>query len=217
MKAFVVRPQFDQATRVTCEWGAKVLPWLRSAALCVVDLPRDKANRRRVERELQNDFNRKGLFLFYDHGMEDRLLQKPGRHVSEQVIKSVINTENVYLLANKIVLAVCCFAGNTLREACIDHGALAFLGYREQFSFYGCVSDHFSGCANTGVLALLNGHDIYQVEHIMRDKFLECEQYFYTGPGKIQYYPLSYDIAETFRHDKENLVVLSRDRASVRL
>ena len=218
MKAFVVRPRFDPATEVTFGWSRRVLPLLQNAGLEVVNLGGDRANRRRVERELNADLGNKGLFLFYDHGSDDCFFQKPRWRKGRQVPKSIIDTGNVGLLRNKIVFSVCCLAGKTLREICIHQkGGLAFLGYREVFGFFRHVSDYFGECANSGVEALLEGQDVHEAAETMRNKFLEYERYFLTGPGRRGYSPWSSEIAEALRHNKENLVVLSKNQDAVRL
>ncbi|MCX6113234.1 MAG: hypothetical protein NTY22_08165 [Proteobacteria bacterium] len=219
MKAFVIRPCFDDATRVTSKWGGKIIPLLRKKGLDVVDLSGNKANRDRIMRELENDHLNNGLFLFYGHGSDDRFIQRSELKDGEHTLKWFIDTQNVKLLKNKIVFTTCCLSGLILRQACIDEGGLAFLGYQDVFRFFSSppLSDNFGECVNSGIKALLGGQDIYQVEQTMRTKYLEYEQFYYTGVGYNEYEFLSYDIADTFRHNKENLVVLSRDRQSVKL
>ena len=138
------------------------------------------------------------LFVFYDHGNEDRLVGYDS--------SPVIDLENAFRLKGRLVYTLACLAGKELGPKIIKEGGLAFWGYKDSFGFYiGDAEIAFKEQANVGIIALTQGFSLSEAVA----KFIEISNYwrdYYTsGEGKSD--PDSTFIAARLVNNRDILTV----------
>ncbi len=115
------------------------------------------------------------LFLSYTHGSEDELL-KNGNNPFISI------DHNIDSLKNSFAYCYACKAGKNLgRELCAN-GSLCFIGYKENVTVqkYFGAEDAFIECAVCGIEALVEGNTTGQTLIMMKDKYTECIDDFYS-------------------------------------
>ena len=138
MKAVLVRPKFDDASKISFDFAAEILQWCREAGISVVDLAEGEAIRARVEEELAKGID---LFIHYDHGNEDALIG--------QDEKAVIDLTNCDLLSQKEVYTLACLSAKNLGvEVWRRDGK--YWGYVEVVSFTTDALPEFQEAFNCG-------------------------------------------------------------------
>jgi hypothetical protein len=115
-RVLVIRPEYDDATRIASTWANAIVPRPGCQELRGAD-----ATRSGFEQSVRDHDPR--LLLFYGHANDDYLAGHNG--------ESVLDTSNLGLLRGRIAVAFACWSGNILGEMAIDprYGALAFVGY----------------------------------------------------------------------------------------
>lgn len=138
MKAILVRPNFDDATRYTFAFAEEILEWCRQDGIDVVELAEGEAVKSRVEEELKKGAD---LFIFYDHGDEDCLVGQ-----DEQ---PVVNLNNCHWLADKEVYTLACLSAKKLgAEVWRQKGR--YWGYTEVVGFTTDALPEFKKSFNCG-------------------------------------------------------------------
>lgn len=122
----ITRPNYDYTTRYLSLWAEKIKDFALSRGDSVLDLDGVRANKKEFE-----SVNRKKSpsFIFLNGhgdrnfvcGQDNQILIEAGKN--EEVLKS------------KIVYALACKSGQELGLKSIDKGAVAYIGYREDFIF----------------------------------------------------------------------------------
>lgn len=139
MKAILVRPRFDDATKHTYAFADEILAICRKAGIEVVELAEGEAVRKRVEQELAaGDVD---LYIQYDHGNEDALIG--------QDEKACIDGRNCKLLANKDVYTLACLSAKSLGVDIWNQGG-KYWGYVEIVSFTTDALEEFQRAFNCG-------------------------------------------------------------------
>ncbi len=120
------RPDFELTTKYISSWASKVLEFAREKEVVVFDLAKEKANRQELEtvvREQSPDF----VFL-NGHGDYDKVCGQDNECLIEA-------DDNAEILSGKIVYALSCRSADTLGKRAVEKGALAYIGYIEDFIF----------------------------------------------------------------------------------
>lgn len=127
----ITRPEHDPLTRCLSHWNTKVIANAIGKGNNVIDLHRDRANRKAFEGRLKKVDP--SLVLLNGHGDEVSV----AGHDNEILIK---NGENEILLKNRITYAVACSAAKKLGEICAGENT-TFIGYDEYFTLN--LDSHF--------------------------------------------------------------------------
>ncbi len=141
MIAILIAPVFDDVTQYTYEWSREVEDLLIQHGYRVVSLANRPLSRKEVEDTIKSHPN--ALILFYDHGTEKSLV------ASEN--ENAIDTENVYLLANRECFTVACLSAKKLGVEAYKIGCLAYWGYTRVFVFTTDALEEFKQFANNGI------------------------------------------------------------------
>ncbi len=122
-KILITRPEHDPLTRHLSRWNNKVIEAAEQKGNNVVDLRREKANRKEFEGRI-NKID-PSLVLLNGHGDEDSVTG----HDNEILVQV---GDNEHLLKNRITYAVACSSGKSLGPSCADEKT-TFIGYDEYF------------------------------------------------------------------------------------
>lgn len=122
-KVLITRPEHDPLTRHLSYWNGKVIDFAERKGSSVVDLHKEKANRKEFEGRIKKVDP--SLILLNGHG-NDIIV---AGHDNEPLVK---DGENEELLKNRITYAVACSSARKLGLSCVDKDT-AFIGYNEAF------------------------------------------------------------------------------------
>ena len=123
---FITRPRHDDTTHYLFHWSKKIIDFAGSKSIDWVDFNDKRANRKAVEKFINNKQPR--LIVFNGHGSDDSI----AGHKDEIIIKA---GENEEILKEKIVYAISCNSSKVLGVNCIDAGTTAYIGYDDDFTF----------------------------------------------------------------------------------
>ncbi|HTO15635.1 MAG TPA: hypothetical protein VLZ83_07680 [Edaphocola sp.] len=115
------------------------------------------------------------LFVSYSHGSEDELL-KNGNNPFISI------AQNIDSLKNSFAYCYACKAGKNLGKELCANGSLCFIGYNENVTVqkYFGAENAFIECAVCGIEALAKGNTTGQVLIMMKNKYTECIDDFYS-------------------------------------
>lgn len=119
----ITRPEYDPPTYYLSKWSEAIINEAQKKGTKVIDLLRNKANRKRVIGTLQKVNPR--LVVLNGHGSEDSV----AGHQDEIILKR----GDKGAVRSKIIFARSCGAAKILGCDAIAQGADAFIGYEEDF------------------------------------------------------------------------------------
>ncbi len=123
----ITNPDDDEPSKYLGAWCEKIIKFAsKRKDVKILHLHYDDVKRKKFEDVIKTEEPQ--LVLFNGHGNHDRIYG----FGQEVLIKA---NDNEYLLKNKIIHALACSAGKTLAPECIKIGALAYIGYSENFKF----------------------------------------------------------------------------------
>lgn len=122
----ITRPEHDDTTHYLSNWSVKAIDLARSKGIDVLDLHRDKANKKEVEGRIEKLKPR--LMVFNGHGDTDTI----AGHQNQPLIKA---GENEHLLNSTITYAISCSSAKSLGQKSIDSGAISYIGFDDDFIF----------------------------------------------------------------------------------
>ncbi|OGY96690.1 MAG: hypothetical protein A2122_00925 [Candidatus Liptonbacteria bacterium GWB1_49_6] len=168
----VTRPSHDQTTRCISAWAGEVLDFAVKRGDTVIDLAKDRANRKEFESVL--DKKDPSMVFFNGHGDESR--------VGGQDNETLVDTQNSSRLSGKVVYALACKSGQLLGPVSIEHGTAAYVGYNEDFIFMtepdkrthpldDKTAALFMGPSNQVVISLLKGQTAQEAHIHSRKAF----------------------------------------------
>lgn len=127
MNTFLLtRPEHDVPTYYLSYWCKEAISLAESKNIKVLDLNREKANRKEFESKI-NTFSPR-LVVLNGHGGDDFVTG----HKNEPL---VIANKNDILLKNKIIYAISCRSAKNLGIEAVKKGALSYTGYDDDFIF----------------------------------------------------------------------------------
>lgn len=158
----VTRPKYDMTTHYLYVWTEKVLEIASKIGIKVLDLSKKRANKKTTTSMLKK---MKPLLVFFNgHGHFNCIRG----HDNELIIES---PKDNHLLKSKIIYARSCKAGIKFGPECIKAGALAFIGYNNDFIFFTDkdkvsqplkdeIAKLFLEPSNYVVISILKGHNV---------------------------------------------------------
>ena len=155
----ITRPEHDPGTLYLSKWSEKIIHEARDRGVKVVDLYRKQAERNRFLGTIEKS-NPK-LIVLNGHGDEKTITGHDG--------KVILAETDSHLISGKIIFARACKSARILGPALVSGGAVAYLGYREDFWFKYSFKDIFRPLAdktaalflspsNYLAISLLKGH-----------------------------------------------------------
>lgn len=126
MSFLITRPEHDDTTYYLSSWGKEVIEVAKDRNINVIDLKKDRANRKEVISIIKK--KNPSFVVFNGHGNYDSI----AGHKNEILIKA---GENEKLLKAKIVYAISCKSAKQLGPKSMKAGALDYIGYDEDFIF----------------------------------------------------------------------------------
>lgn len=163
MSLLITRPRHDTATNYLYHWSGQILKVADSKSMRVIDLPKDKADKKNVQGYLKND--KANLVVFNGHGNDSVITGH-----DDQTLLSA--DENLDFLKGKTLFVRACRAARVLGRKAADSGGY-FVGYKEDFVFLhqsdknsdffrNPLSDElarpFMECSNQVAISLVKGH-----------------------------------------------------------
>lgn len=139
----------DVAVQYSFRWNRALIEDLGISA---VELLEDEATKENYEKHAHEA----DLFIFYDHGGEDGLVEQGGKGY-------MVDIWNVGLLKGADVYTMCCSAAADLGKVAFRKGVKSWWGYDRPFSFVLDMDDTFCRLANLG-LKIKRGSDCSWLE-----------------------------------------------------
>lgn len=122
----VTRPEHDDTTYYLSNWCKDTIRLAEDKGIKVIDLNKEKANRKEFESRI-NKFSPR-LVMFNGHGDENMVTG----HKNQPL---VIANNNEKLLKSKIIYALSCRSAKSLGLKSIEAGAESYTGYNDDFIF----------------------------------------------------------------------------------
>lgn len=121
----ITRPDHDVTTHYLSRWSEKIIYLAKQKGARIIDLHRKRANKDEFTSILKK--RDPSLVVLNGHGADDCIAGHDD--------KIILDSSNQDALNSKIAYARACRAAKVLGRSSIFHGALAFLGYQEDFVF----------------------------------------------------------------------------------
>jgi len=182
----ITRPEHDYATRYLSAWSEKLFDLIKSKGYLIIDLYRERANRKEIESVLSK--RNSDLVIINGHGSDDAV----AGHDNNLLIKT---GDNSSLLSNKITYAISCRSARVLGKEIAQNAETAYIGYKDDFIFVYLekyrtrpIEDKFAGLflgpSNLVVTTLLKGHSAKESVSRARQEFLRNIQGLLTSKVK---------------------------------
>jgi hypothetical protein len=190
----VTRPEHDPLTRYLSKWSEKILEEAGSKKCALLDLRREKAERKRVIGTMEKHNDKTSVLVVLNgHGNEDCVTGH-----DNAVILQVGDTNAV---KGKVIFARACRAAKNLGQFAAAAGAAAFLGYQEDFWLVfdnGNLDRHklledsaaalFLEPSNHVAISLLKGHTAEKANEKSKEMFRKnIEKLVIAGPTSDNY------------------------------
>lgn len=179
----LTRPRYELTTCYLYYWAKAILDLAKTKDIVVYDLKDDRANRK----ELTSFLIKKSpeVVFFNGHGQGDCICGQNG----EILLRA---GENEELLRSKVVYALSCQTAKKLGPKAIAKGAVAYLGYNEDFVFFTRKEREtrpqdddrarlFLEPSNQVVASLLKGHSPAQAHQRSKEAFVKNIEDLLTG------------------------------------
>ncbi len=205
----ITRPEHDSATHCLSKWSEKIIETASKKKIKVIDLHREKANRDRVAGTLKKGIAK--LVVLNGHGSDTSV----HGHDDEIILKE----DDGDVVKDKIIFARACKSAKRLGENCIAQGALAYLGYKEDFIVIADASttkplqnktaELFLEPSNYIPISLLKGHTAGAANERSKNLFKKnINRLLMEGPSSY-----NYDEVRFLFWDMQNQVCLGDEEA----
>ena len=190
MRLLITRPEHDVTTHYLSRWSKKIIEKAKSKGMDIIDLWREKANRKRVIGILEKR-DIKIVFL-NGHGKDDCVAGHDNEIILNDGDKKAVNS--------KIIFARSCKSAKVLGKKAIIQGALAYLGYTDDFIFFYTpekisqpledkTAALFLEPSNHIIIALLKGHSTGDADKKAKELFRKnMKELLIKGPSSDDYY-----------------------------
>ena len=190
----ITRPEHELATYYLSRWSEKIIKEAKEKRFNVIDLFRNKANRKRVIGILEK--RNPKLVVLNGHGGEDFV----AGHDNEVILKS----NDGEAVCSKIIFARSCKSAKILGETAIKRGAIAYLGYKEDFWLIYNIkqisrpledktASLFLEPSNYVPICLLKGHSAGEANNKSKNLFRKkIEKLMTEGPLSEDHYAIRY-------------------------
>ena len=132
----MIRPDYELVTRYGSSWQTQIVSATGGSGLSVTDLYGNNATRANFEQAIAT--NDPILVNIMGHGNNDLIVCQDG----ETLLQSGVNDD---ILAGRVVYDLSCQSGGGLGASAFSRGAVAFLGYTEDFWICYTNGDHPDG------------------------------------------------------------------------
>lgn len=122
----ITRPSFDLTTRYISAWAKKIIMLAKEKGSIVFDLDKKRANRQEFESMIRKE--EPSLIFLNGHGNYNLIAGQDNEEL-------ILAGKNERILKKKIVYALSCRSGKILGPSSIKSGAIAYIGYDEDFIF----------------------------------------------------------------------------------
>ena len=123
----ITRPNYEITTRYLFAWSGIVVNTAKAKGIDVVELKKEKANKKELESRLAKIKPR--LVIINGHGSDTCVTG----HNGEVLIEA---DKNESILCSKIVYSLSCNSASRLGVKSIRAGALCYIGYKTKFTFF---------------------------------------------------------------------------------
>jgi len=207
----ITRPEYDETTYYLSQWSKEIIEEAKRKGIGIIDLYRDKANRKRVIGILEK--RNPELVFLNGHGGEDFV----AGHDNEIILKDGDEKS----LRFKIICARACKSAKVLGEKSIHCGAVSYLGYKEDFVFWydpasiskplkDKTAKLFLEPSNYLILPLLKDHSTGDADKKAKSLFRKnIRELLIKGPSVEEYY-----FIRSLYWDMINQVCLGRNDAT---
>ena len=190
----ITRPEHDSGTNYLSKWSEEIIDLAEDKSIKVIDLHREKANRDRVIGTLEKTGTK--LVVLNGHGSDNSV----HGHNNEVILKE----GDTRAVKDKIIYARSCRSAKSLGKNSIAQGALAYLGYEEDFIM---LSDKinagkpledktaklFLGPSNYIPISLVKGHAAGDANNRSKVQFRKnIERLVIEGPSSDDYNAIRY-------------------------
>ena len=191
----ITRPRHDYATHYLSAWAEKTFEIARAKGYSIIDLRRERANRKEVE-SILNKRNPE-FVVIHGHGSDDWVAGQGNKPL-------LIAGNNSSLLEGKITYAISCRSARGLGKEVGQYTNTAYIGYKEDFILVYLekyrtrpLEDKLAGFflepSNLVVTTLLKGHPAKESVLRARQEFLRNIQKLLTSKtGPDEYSTLRY-------------------------
>jgi hypothetical protein len=171
----ITRPKHDITVHYLFHWAKQIIELAKNKNISVLDLDKERANRREVSSMLQK---KEPLLVFFNgHGDNDCV-----KGHDDEILLAV--GENEQLLISKIVYSLSCRSGKNLGPKSVQNGALGYLGYDDDFIFFieddkigspleDKTAELFLEASNQVMISLIKGHTIKESYEKSKNIFRE--------------------------------------------
>lgn len=121
----MTRPEDDPGTRYLSKWSEKIIDEANNKGVRVIDLYREKANRKRFLGTLMK--SNPSLLVLNGHGNENT--------VTGHNMQAILTEIDGSIVSGKIIFARACRSAKILGPNLVARGVVVYLGYREDFWF----------------------------------------------------------------------------------
>lgn len=122
----ITRPDYDLTTRYISIWAKKIIVLAKEKGCTVFDLDKKRANRQEFESIVKR--KKPSLVFLNGHGNYNIVAGQDGEEL-------ICAGKNEKFLKSKIIYALSCRSGKILGPSSIKSGAVAYIGYDEDFIF----------------------------------------------------------------------------------
>lgn len=206
----ITRPEHDLGTTYLSKWSKKIIDLAEDKGIKVIDLHREKASRDRVIGTLEKTGTK--LVILNGHGSDNSV----HGHNNEVILKE----GDTRAVKDKIIYARSCRSAKSLGKNSIAQGALAYLGYKEDFIMYtdetnagkpleDKTAELFLEPSNYIPVSLVKGHTAGDANNRSKAKFRKnIERLVIEGPPSDNYDAISFLL-----WDMNNQVCLGNENA----
>ena len=179
----VTRPEYDYTTRYISAWSQKIIIFAESKGNLVIDLLKDRATKKEFESVVHK--KNPSFVIINGHGNDQSVCGQDG----DVLIEAGVNDD---ILNSRIVYALSCRSAKILGPESIKSGALAYIGYVEDFIFMYSnekrghpiddkTAELFLEPSNQIVISLLKGHTAGEAHQGSKKFFLRNIQKLLTS------------------------------------
>ena len=185
--ALATTPNSDRTTRYISAWAEKTIKELEPNRLRFIILAKDRATVSILESMLKK--HNPSLLFLNGHGGPDFVCG----HNDQILIQS---RKNEVALKGVITYALSCSSARTLGPSAVQAGAVAYIGYNEDFIFFispekigrpkeDKTAEMFLAPANHVVVSLTKGHSAGEATKAARDYFLRSIQKLISSESSV--------------------------------
>lgn len=185
--ALVTIPSLDPTTRYISAWAEETINKLTSQRLKFILLKKDRATAPILESMLKK--HNPSLLFLNGHGGPDSVCG----HNDEILVQA---GKNEVVLKGIVVYALSCSSAKTLGPATVQAGAIAYIGYTEDFIFFispekmkrpqeDKTAEMFLAPANYVVVSLAKGHTTGEATNTAKNYFLKNIQKLISSESSV--------------------------------